>query len=151
MSETYPSGRTIATGYDGANQPAWLQGTFGTTVTLYIGNANSGNWIQYWPSGEPYAFLPGNNLEHVASLNGRLQVVESYEAVGNQNTVTNMLSCPGWGFSNNSKASTTSVRRARRRRKQPPTTATRLPMTNTWAATAAIFRQGWRVERTWSI
>jgi len=103
LSETYPSGRTIATGYDGANRPAWLQGTLGTAVTPYIGNnANSGNWMQYWPSGEPWAFFRGNNLWHAAILSGRLQTVESYEALGNVDgpATTLFQACPGWAFSN---------------------------------------------------
>ncbi len=98
------SGRgDIATGYDGANRPAWLQGTSGTAVTPYIGsNANSANWMQYWPSGEPWAFFRGNNLWHAAILNGRLQTVESYEALGNVDgpATTLFQACPGWGFSN---------------------------------------------------
>jgi len=103
LSETYPTNRVVATGYDGANRPAYLQGTLGTSVTPYIGvKSDASNWIQYWPTGEPWAFCRGSassSLCHAASLNGRLQVVE---AINNQDGPTSMLflSCPGWGFSN---------------------------------------------------
>ncbi len=106
LSETYPTNRVVATGYDGANRPAYLQGTLGTAVTPYIGvKSDASKWIQYWPSGEPWAFCRGSassSLCHAASLNGRLQVVESYEAINNQDGPTSMLflPCPGWGFSN---------------------------------------------------
>lgn len=112
LSETYPSGRIITTGYDGANRPAWLQGSYSGTQSYYIGNqtqaANALTRINYWPSGEPWYFTRGNNVAHAASLNGRLQVVESYESIGNQDTAATMLfmSCPGWGFSNNSNYGT---------------------------------------------
>lgn len=45
---TYPSGRTVKTGYDGANRPAWLSGTRLGLSTNYIGNPNdTNNTIHY--------------------------------------------------------------------------------------------------------
>ena len=102
--ETYPSGRLIASGYDGANRAAWLQGSAGGQGTNYIGNqADSTTWTHYWPHGGIYYFLRGNGVWHAASYNSRLQQTESYESLNNVNNPAQMLwvSCPNWGVNAN--------------------------------------------------
>ena len=87
---------------DAANRPASLQGSLAGVSTNYIG-VPSNPTIQYWPHGAIYAYLRGNGLEHAESYNGRLQLTESYESLGNANNVSGMLfiSCPNWGLNSN--------------------------------------------------
>ena len=100
--ETYPSGRTLSTGYDGANRAVWLQGLSDGSATNYIGNPNSSStWAQYWPHGAVYYFIRGNSVWHAASYNNRLQPTESYEAVNNNSGQMLFVSCPNWGVNNN--------------------------------------------------
>ncbi len=100
--ETYPSGRTLSTGYDGANRAVWLQGLSDGSATNYIGNPNSSStWAQYWPHGAVYYFIRGNSVWHEASYNNRLQPTESYEAVNNNSGQMLFVSCPNWGVNNN--------------------------------------------------
>jgi hypothetical protein len=57
----------------------------------------------YWPHGENYYYVRGNNIWHAASYNNRLQQTESYEAINNSNSATQMLfvSCSDWGSTTN--------------------------------------------------
>ncbi len=110
ISETLPSGRVIAISYDAANRPVTLQGSL-NGATNYIGNpsgtdtTNPATWIQYWPSGSPLSFTRGNGLTYAAEYNGRLQQIESFEAMNYPsltaaNAPSNILfaSCPQWGY-----------------------------------------------------
>ena len=94
-SETLPSGRKVSTVYDSAARPSTLSGLLGTTTTNYVTQSS------YWPNGVPWYFVrsPSNNVWSVTSVNSRLQVAESYEAINNTNSSTQMLfvSCPDWG------------------------------------------------------
>jgi RHS repeat-associated protein len=104
VSETYPSGRKVTTGYDSANRAWLLQGMQGTTTTNYIGKpSDPTTWISYWPHGGIYSFGRGNSLWHFASFNNHLQQTESYESLNNINTLATMLfvSCPNWGVNTN--------------------------------------------------
>jgi len=59
-SETYPSGRTVVTGYDAANRTAWVQGTASAATTKYVGDGgNTTRWTSYSAHGEPYKICPG--------------------------------------------------------------------------------------------
>ena len=94
-SETYPSGRVLATAYDAANRPTSLQGNFANAVTSYVSQ------IAYWPHGGLYSFSRGNSVSHAASYNSRLQETESYEAINNSSSQMLFVSCPNWGANTN--------------------------------------------------
>jgi RHS repeat-associated protein len=95
LSETLPSGRVIATGYDGANRLAYLQGNFGTSTTPYIGNKT--NPIQYWPHGVPYKVPLGNGLWHTLWLvNGHLQPTAYWDAVNDNGNDFLRIEYPNW-------------------------------------------------------
>src|SRR3982751_6605740 len=103
-SETYPSGRIVTTGYDGANRTLAVTGNLGGVVTKYVGDPNQQYGpVNYWPHGEPYYYSYGNGLTHAASFNARLQPTESYDALNNTNSSSQMLfvSCPNWGDTSN--------------------------------------------------
>jgi RHS repeat-associated protein len=95
LSETLPSGRVIAAGYDGANRPAYLQGNFGTSTTPYIGNKT--NPIQYWPHGVPYKVPLGNGLWHTLwPVNGHLQPTAYWDAVNDNGNDFLRIEYPNW-------------------------------------------------------
>lgn len=101
-SETYPSGRTMKTGYDGAGRTAWLQGSMGSTNTDYVGSpGNSNTWIHYWPQGGIYYHLRGSGVWHAASFNKQLRQTETYEAKNNDASQMLFVSCPDWGENGN--------------------------------------------------
>ena len=56
-------------------------------------------WIQYAPHGDILAFSRSNSLTHTEDFNNRLQLVQSYESLGNVNSAASMLYalCPQWG------------------------------------------------------
>ncbi len=95
VSETYPSGRVIATAYDGANRPAYLKGTLGSTATPYVGSST--NWIQYWPHGVPYKVAFGNGLwRTLSSVNGHLQPTAYWDAVNDNPNQFLRIEDPNW-------------------------------------------------------
>jgi RHS repeat-associated protein len=95
VSETYPSGRVIATAYDGANRPAYLKGTLGSTATPYVGSST--NWIQYWPHGVPYKAAFGNGLwRTLSSVNGHLQPTAYWDAVNDNPNQFLRIEDPNW-------------------------------------------------------
>ena len=95
-SETYPSGRVVTTGFDAANRVASVGGALSGVTTAYVSN------MSYWPHGAPYYFTYGNGLWRVAAYNARLQPLETYDALNNQNDAAHMLlaTCPNWNGSN---------------------------------------------------
>jgi RHS repeat-associated protein len=98
-SETFPSGRVVTTGYDGASRPNSATGTRSGTSTNYVSNMN------YWPHGAPNYFTYDNKLWRVAAYNARLQPIRTYDALdNNQNDAAHMLfvTCPLWGAPNGS-------------------------------------------------
>jgi YD repeat-containing protein len=94
-SETYPSGRVVNTGFDGANRPVTATGLLGSGTTNYI------TQTAYWPHGGIYYYVRGNNVWYAASYNSRLQRTESYEAVANSSRNMLFVSCPNWGVNTN--------------------------------------------------
>jgi RHS repeat-associated protein len=74
-SETYPTGREIATEYDDAGRPKYLKGTFGGTEKYYIGNPNPTPplTIQYAPHGALSSLPMANGVTETWSYNSRLQ------------------------------------------------------------------------------
>ena len=82
--ETYPSGRVVKTGYDGAHRPAWVQGSFGGVNTDYPGSPGDPNtWAHHWPHGGLYYHLRGNGVwrtEAAAEAKTEAQVASSASA-----------------------------------------------------------------------
>ena len=75
--ETYPSGRVITTGYDGAGRPNAVSGTLGTQQTNYVGS------VQYTPHGAPNYYQYGNNVWPVNTFDNVLRPNLTYSTVGN--------------------------------------------------------------------
>ena len=67
--ETYPSGRTVNYGYDGAGRMASLNSPTITNAPVGVGLSN----INYAPSGGLLSETYGNGLVHSVSYNSRLQ------------------------------------------------------------------------------
>ncbi len=99
-SETYPSGRTVTTAYDGANRPITVTGANAGSTTNYVAE------MHYWPHGAPYYFNYSNGLTRAAAYNAQLQPIETYEALNNTNDAQHMLfaTCPDWGAPNQTSA-----------------------------------------------
>jgi YD repeat-containing protein len=76
-SETYPSGRIIATGYDGANRASSVTGTFNQAQTNYLSNAT------YSPHGAPTGYTYGNSSMPGFTYNNRLQPNQVYSTLSN--------------------------------------------------------------------
>ena len=76
ISETYPSGRVITTGYDGAGRIAGVKNQ--ATGLYYAGAAatDATNRIQYSSSGNIQAMKLGNNLWEHTSFNSRSQAAQ---------------------------------------------------------------------------
>jgi RHS repeat-associated protein len=93
LDETYPSGRVVATHFDGAGRPSAVCSVPGTagqpssvdcysapgvTPSFYAGCANSGDpacSVQYWPHGAIQSMKLGNGVTESASYNNRLQML----------------------------------------------------------------------------
>ena len=67
-SETYPSGRQVATQYDAAGRVSKLTGAVGGQQAAYI------NQISYAPHGGVALMQMGNNLWRSFAYNSRLQI-----------------------------------------------------------------------------
>ena len=77
LSETYPTGRTLWNGFDGAGRVNSVRGsTPGGQWTNYV---NVGG---YWPHGALYYSFYGNNVVPVYAYNNRLQMNDVYASVG---------------------------------------------------------------------
>jgi RHS repeat-associated protein len=70
-TETYPSGRTIATSYDDAGRARYLRGQSGVTVVNYAGKPDG--LIQYASHGAISSMTMGNGIIENRSYNSRLQ------------------------------------------------------------------------------
>ncbi|HEY1528924.1 MAG TPA: hypothetical protein VGH51_22095 [Candidatus Angelobacter sp.] len=80
-SETYPSGRVVTTGYDGANRPNAVNGTLSGQTKPYAYS------IAYWPHGGLYYFGEGNNVAPVWTYKMRdtarvLRIKRTQKAMG---------------------------------------------------------------------
>ena len=96
-SEGYPSGRTITTGYDGANRATTVAGRLnGGAQTNYVTS------VSYWPHGAPESFVYGNNLYGANYFNSRLQISGITAAVGGSPYEYEFLEYPiQYGSTNN--------------------------------------------------
>jgi YD repeat-containing protein len=94
-SETYPSGRTVTTGYDGANRPATVAGVLNGQTTNYLTQAG------YYPHGAPNFYGYGNNVWPGWQYNNRLQQSASYATVGNGSNNYLLTLSENWGTTNN--------------------------------------------------
>ena len=102
-SETYPSGRTIATAYDSANRTAWMQGTANAATTNYVGNsADSSKWTSYFAHGEPYKIWYGNTLVRTWwDYNAQSQPTAFWDALHDNGNYFLRLEFPMWVDGNN--------------------------------------------------
>ena len=95
MTETYPSCRTITTGYDGANRPDAVTGVMSGAQTNYVAG------VSYAPAGGPTLYQYGNNLWRQISYNNRLQMSGFIDLVNNS-TGSELLNVGlTWGTTNN--------------------------------------------------
>jgi len=75
-SETYPSGRSVSTGFDSVNRPVSVRGNFGGVNTGYA-SVN-----QYWPHGPAYKTAYGNQVVHTNwNYTPRLQPANGWDAI----------------------------------------------------------------------
>jgi len=93
-SETYPSGRVVTTGYDGANRPLHVSGVLQGQTTNYLTSA----W--YWPQGEIGYYTFGNNIVPNAAYNRHFQPTKIYAAINNSSNSFLFLECYNWGAPN---------------------------------------------------
>jgi YD repeat-containing protein len=94
-SETYPSGRVVTTGYDGANRPNAVNGKLSGQTKPYAYS------IAYWPHGGLYYFGEGNNVAPVWTYNTRLQVNAYYATVSSDANRYLLYGALGYGTTNN--------------------------------------------------
>ncbi len=76
VSETYPSGRVMTMGYDGAGRETNVSGLLGTTTTAYVSG------ISYAPQGSPTQYTYKNGVSRVLSYNARLQPATAVDGTG---------------------------------------------------------------------
>ena len=94
-SETYPSGRIVSIGYDGANRLHQLSGTLAGQTTNYVTQAG------YTPHGAPNYYQYGNNVHPVFNYNNRLQLMDVYETLHNDPNQFLFYEHLDWGGTNN--------------------------------------------------
>ena len=95
VSETYPSGRTVTTTYDGANRTTAVSGVWQGQTKPYAYSA------AYWPHGGLYYYGAGNNLVPVWNYNSRLQPGCEAATISNNPSAYVFIECPYWGAANN--------------------------------------------------
>jgi len=76
-SETYPSGRTVTTNYDGTNRVSSVTGSFNGSTPTYANN------LVYSPHGAATQVAYGNNLWRSSSYNSLLQMSDFVDALNN--------------------------------------------------------------------
>ncbi len=95
-SETYPSGRTISTGYDAANRVTQMGGVLNGQPTSYVAS------VRYQPHGGPFKMEYGNGLWRTYTYNQRLQVSGLWDALQDVPSEFLFLENPiGWGGTDN--------------------------------------------------
>lgn len=77
-SETYPSGRTVTIGYDGANRPHSVTSDTKTYISA----------VNYAPHGGMTAYSLGNGISGTRGFNSRLQPVSFAETMAGANRLT---------------------------------------------------------------
>ncbi len=96
VSETYPSGRTISTGYDAANRVTQMGGVLNGQPTSYVAS------VSYQPHGGPFKMEYGNGLWRTYTYNQRLQVSGLWDALGDDGNRFLFLENPiDWGTTKN--------------------------------------------------
>lgn len=93
-SETYPSGRVVITGYDGANRLSQVTGSLQGQNTNYL----TGTW--YWPHGAVGYYTFGNNVVPAFAYNRHFQPTKIYAAIANSTSSFLFLECFNWGAPN---------------------------------------------------
>ncbi len=94
-TETYPSGRVMTAGYDGANRTASLTGSYAGAAKNYVQGAS------YWPHGALNTFTFGNQVAPVWTYNSRLQTASIYATQGNNPNQYLWVQLYGWGGATN--------------------------------------------------
>jgi len=100
-SETYPSGRVVTTGYDGANRPSQVTGNLQGSTTNYLTQA----W--YWPHGEVGYYTFANSIVPAFAYNQHFQPTKIYSAVNNSTSSFLFMECYNWGAPNSDSFSGT--------------------------------------------
>jgi hypothetical protein len=94
ISMTYPSGRVVSNGYDGANRVNAVTGVLGGVTTPYVSG------LTYAPHGGPSAYTYGNGVARAYTWNSRLQPVEMKDYTGSVNPLFDLQNNYG-GTDNN--------------------------------------------------
>ena len=94
-SETYPSGRVITTGYDGAERTAQVTGSISGQQTNYLSQ------LVYAPQGAPTQYCYGNSLCRQLSYNNRLQLGSTTDMLNNSPSNTLQSVGYNWGTTSN--------------------------------------------------
>ena len=106
LSQTYPTGRTLWNGFDGAGRVNSVRGsTPGGQWTNYV---NVGG---YWPHGALYYSFYGNNVVPVYAYNNRLQMNDAYASVGGDGNRFLAVWEMNWGSTQNNGTLQTVVER----------------------------------------
>jgi RHS repeat-associated protein len=93
VKETYPSGRQVSMGYDGANRVSSVGGVLNGQTKTYVGSAI------YAPQGSPLSYSYGNTLGRSYTYNSRMQPSQIQDVV---NGGTGLFSMSlDWGSGNN--------------------------------------------------
>jgi hypothetical protein len=95
VSETYPSGRVVATNYDGGEP-----GERGDRESQRAANAFVSG-VTYAPHGVPAFFTYRNQLARTLGYNSRLQLSSYQDALQNSPTSILFSVSPNWGAANN--------------------------------------------------
>jgi YD repeat-containing protein len=95
VSETYPSGRVVATSYDDANRVSAVTGTFNGQQMSYVSG------VTYASHGAPSSFTYGNQLARTLGYNNRLQLSSYQDALQNAPTSILFSVSANWGAANN--------------------------------------------------
>jgi RHS repeat-associated protein len=94
VTETYPSGRVVTTGYDPANRPITVSGLYNSTTTPYLTSSAS----QYAPHGAMWQYKLANNVWRQTAFNSQLQPCYLLDTVDQYQTINedgmNYTTCP---------------------------------------------------------
>lgn len=95
ISETYPSGRVVTTGYDGANRQNQVLGTLAGQGKSYVTNGS------YTAHGAPTLYTYGNNVWPFIMYNNRLQPNQLYALKNNDTNQYLYYFWLNWGSTSN--------------------------------------------------
>jgi RHS repeat-associated protein len=94
-SETYPSGRQIATQFDGAGREKKIDGALGGQPSAYLSS------VAYAPHGGVGSMQYGNNVWHEVNYNSRLQPYQALDVINNDPNQLLRAECLYWSGSYN--------------------------------------------------